>query len=264
MEELFFRGTREELKGLLREEGAYPWLPVLLEENFLTYEHLASLEKTPIEIEGLLPKQFRPADLNQTFALDLLRRLDVPLTALIGRAGTGKTFLVLAVCYALLQRKQIDGIIITKPMVSVGKGKFWGALPGGIEEKIMPFLESFWDAASNLDLTLWFEKALTSKVIEVAPIEFLRGRSFEKKIVVCDEAQNLTNIELLTLGTRIGQKSKLVLLGDLNQKDIQEESALKRLLYDPRYWRSPLTSFIELRKVMRNQITLLIEEILST
>lgn len=160
----------------------------------------------------------KPRSKEQRAAMHLLVDRDVPLVALTGLAGSGKTFLALAVGFSGVQNKTYERVIITRSIEPVGRDI--GFLPGTVDEKmapwLMPFIDNFRNAFHD---TSYFDMMRERGQIEVSPITYVRGRSFENAYIIVDEAQNLTIHELKTLITRCGQNTKMILLGDIDQVD---------------------------------------------
>jgi len=163
-----------------------------------------------------------PRNKEQKFSLDILNDDDVKLVTLVGKAGTGKT--LLAISAALQQvlepdSKKYDKVVISRPIQSVGKEI--GFLPGTLEEKMQPWIAPIRDnlkylfGGNNDTLDMYVE----SGVIEIEAITFIRGRSISNAIMIIDEAQNLTTHELKTIITRVGENTKIILTGDIDQID---------------------------------------------
>ena len=154
----------------------------------------------------------------QSFAIDALMSDDISLVTLTGIAGSGKTFLTLMAAMDGAMSKKYSRIIISRSIQTVGNDL--GFLPGDLDEKMDPWLAPIRDNFQTMfnDIT-YFETMKDKGQIEVAPLAFIRGRSFNDSFVIVDEAQNATVHELKTLITRVGRNSKIVLLGDTDQID---------------------------------------------
>lgn len=155
----------------------------------------------------------------QSFAIDALMSDDISLVTLTGIAGSGKTFLTLMAAMDGAMSKKYSRIIISRSIQTVGNNDI-GFLPGDLDEKMDPWLAPIRDNFQTMfnDIT-YFETMKDKGQIEVAPLAFIRGRSFNESFVIVDEAQNATVHELKTLITRVGRNSKIVLLGDTDQID---------------------------------------------
>lgn len=159
-----------------------------------------------------------PRSKEQKAAVHLLTDEEVPLVAMTGLAGSGKTFLALTAGMAGLNSKKFERIIITRSIEPVGRDL--GYLPGTLDEKmapwLMPIVDNFRNAFRD---TTYFETMRQRGIIEVSPISYIRGRSFSNCYIIVDECQNLTIHEIKTLITRCGEGTKMVLLGDTEQVD---------------------------------------------
>lgn len=140
------------------------------------------------------------------------------ITCCLGPPGTGKTHIAAGMAVQMMRRKELDRIIICRPVVDVGKGIGW--LPGTVEEKVGPYLVPLFDELSYFIDIRHIRKFLIERTIEIVPLSMMRGRTFNDAFVILDEAQNATHEELKTLLTRIGQNSKMVLAGDPGQSDL--------------------------------------------
>lgn len=147
--------------------------------------------------------------------------LSSPCVILMGPAGTGKTYLAASVAAKDLSDKRIGRIILSRANVSTGRSL--GAFPGTIEEKMEPWLLPITDVLREQLGNGFYEHAVKSGKICIQPIETVRGRSFDDAIVLMDEAQQLTTEELKAVTTRIGQNSKLFLMGDKAQRDVKTD-----------------------------------------
>jgi len=136
----------------------------------------------------------------------------------IGPAGTGKTYLAVAMAVAALKKDQVSRIILARPAVEAGEAL--GFLPGELEQKIMPYLRPLYDALRDMLEPEEIERAIARQTIEVAPLAYMRGRTLNNAFVILDEAQNTTTEQMFMLLTRIGPHSKCVITGDVTQIDL--------------------------------------------
>ena len=136
----------------------------------------------------------------------------------LGPAGTGKSYLAVAKGIDMLKKGLVDKIILTRPAVEAGERL--GFLPGDMKEKIDPYLRPIYDALYEMMPADRVEKKIQSGVIEIAPLAFMRGRTFNNAYVIVDEAQNTTSVQMKMVLTRIGEGSRMVINGDLSQVDL--------------------------------------------
>lgn len=136
----------------------------------------------------------------------------------LGPAGTGKTYIAVAVAVSMYLSGQVDRIILSRPAVEAGE--HLGFLPGDIREKVDPYLRPLYDALSDMMPTDAVLKRLESGEIEIAPLAFMRGRTLSNAIVILDEAQNTTPVQMKMFLTRLGEYSRMVVTGDLSQVDL--------------------------------------------
>ncbi len=136
----------------------------------------------------------------------------------IGPAGTGKTYLAVAVAVALLAKGEIDRIVLSRPAVEAGERL--GFLPGDLREKVDPYLRPLYDALHDMMPADQVMRRLASGEIEIAPLAFMRGRTLTHSFVILDEAQNTTPVQMKMFLTRLGEKSRMAVTGDLSQVDL--------------------------------------------
>ncbi len=161
-------------------------------------------------------KALAPKTVNQRRYVDAIERCD--LTFGVGPAGTGKTYLAVAMAVSALLSKRVARIILTRPAVEAGERL--GFLPGTLQEKVDPYLRPLYDAIYDMLEAEKVEKLLERQVIEVAPIAFMRGRTLNDSFIILDEAQNSTPEQMKMVLTRQGFNSKMVVNGDVTQIDL--------------------------------------------
>jgi phosphate starvation-inducible PhoH-like protein len=135
-----------------------------------------------------------------------------------GPAGTGKTWLAVAYAVQLFERKEVDRIILSRPAVEAGERL--GFLPGDMREKVDPYLRPIYDALYDLMDARIVERALQTGEIEIAPLAFMRGRTLSNAVVILDEAQNTTQMQMKMFLTRLGENSRMIVTGDPSQVDL--------------------------------------------
>lgn len=161
-------------------------------------------------------KVLAPKSINQRRYLEAIERNDMVFG--VGPAGTGKTYLAVAMAVSALINKQVARIILTRPAVEAGERL--GFLPGTLQEKVDPYLRPLYDALYDMLDSDRVEKLLERNVIEVAPIAFMRGRTLNDSFIILDEAQNSTPEQMKMILTRQGFGSKMVVNGDITQIDL--------------------------------------------
>jgi len=170
-------------------------------------------------------RTIRPKTANQKRYVDAIE--DHTITFGIGPAGTGKTYLAMAMAVAALQAKKVNKIVLTRPAVEAGESL--GFLPGTLSEKIDPYLRPLFDALHDMIDIESIPRLMQSGIIEVAPLAYMRGRTLNDAFVILDEAQNTTPEQMKMFLTRLGFGSKIVVTGDVTQIDLPngQNSGLK-------------------------------------
>jgi phosphate starvation-inducible PhoH-like protein len=141
------------------------------------------------------------------------------LTFCIGPAGTGKTYLAVAIAVSMLKKKQIRRIILARPAVEAGEKL--GFLPGDIQAKVNPYLRPLFDALEDMMDFTQMRKFMDLDIIEIIPLAFMRGRTLNESVIICDEAQNTSALQMLMVLTRLGHGSKMIITGDITQIDLE-------------------------------------------
>lgn len=161
-------------------------------------------------------RRIRPRTLRQTEYVEALRTH--ALTFGIGPAGTGKTYLAVAMAASELKRGAVERIVLSRPAVEAGERL--GFLPGDIREKIDPYLRPLHDALGDMLPRDWIARRMENGVIEIAPLAFMRGRTLANAFVILDEAQNATRMQMKMFLTRLGEGARMAVTGDLSQVDL--------------------------------------------
>jgi phosphate starvation-inducible PhoH-like protein len=180
---------------------------VNLEEIFLDAVYISSKKRV-----------ITPKSLAQKRYIDAIRKFDLVIG--IGPAGTGKTYLAMAMAVACLMKQEVERIVLTRPAVEAGEKL--GFLPGDIAEKVNPYLRPLYDALHDMMDFDRASKLIERGIIEVAPLAFMRGRTLNDSFVILDEAQNTGSEQMKMFLTRLGFGSKAVITGDITQVDLPE------------------------------------------
>ena len=179
----------------------------------------ANLDNIFLEKIYLSPKKFiSPKSTNQKKYIDAIRKYDIVIG--IGPAGTGKTYLAMAMAISALMTREVKRLILARPAVEAGERL--GFLPGDMYEKVHPYLRPLYDALYEMMDTEKAEKLVDHGSIEIAPLAFMRGRTLNDSFVILDEAQNTTSEQMKMFLTRLGLNSKAVITGDVTQVDLPE------------------------------------------
>ena len=205
------------LENLERIVGMASESPKVSSAEVLTHNILSNRGKT-----------IRPKTLNQKRYVDAIDTHTVVFG--IGPAGTGKTYLAMAKAVQALQKKEVNRIILTRPAIEAGE--HLGFLPGTLSDKIDPYLRPLYDALHDMIDAESIPRLLTSGVIEVAPLAYMRGRTLNDAFIVLDEGQNTSSEQMKMFLTRLGFNSKMVITGDITQIDLQRgvQSGLRQVI----------------------------------
>jgi phosphate starvation-inducible PhoH-like protein len=158
----------------------------------------------------------QPRSINQRRYVEAIEQNDMVFG--VGPAGTGKTYLAVAMAAAALLAKKVSRIVLVRPAVEAGERL--GFLPGSLQEKVDPYLRPLYDALYDLLEPERVDKMLERNVIEIAPLAFMRGRTLNDAFIIMDEAQNTTTEQMKMFLTRLGNNSKAVITGDITQIDL--------------------------------------------
>jgi phosphate starvation-inducible PhoH-like protein len=176
------------------------------------------VEKNPHEVLVFGPngKSVRARTQNQKRMVSMAEKNDIIFA--IGPAGTGKTYTAVALAVKALKNKTVKKIILTRPAVEAGESL--GFLPGDLKEKIDPYLRPLYDALDDMIPADKLGYYMSTRVIEIAPLAYMRGRTLDNAFIILDEAQNTTDLQIKMFLTRIGANAKAIITGDLSQIDL--------------------------------------------
>jgi len=169
----------------------------------------------------IIGKKVKPKTLGQKKYLEAVEKNDVVFV--IGPAGTGKTYLAVAVALDYLKMGKVNRIILTRPAVEAGEKL--GYLPGDLSEKVEPYLRPLYDAIIDITSPDKFNSYRERGIIEIVPLAYMRGRTLNNSFIILDEAQNTTYQQMKMFLTRLGFNSKAVITGDITQVDIEKEKS---------------------------------------
>jgi Phosphate starvation-inducible protein PhoH, predicted ATPase len=185
-------------------------------------------ERNPNDVLVFGPngRTVRARTANQQKMVALAEKNDIVFA--IGPAGTGKTYTAVALAVRALKNKAVRKIILTRPAVEAGESL--GFLPGDLKEKIDPYLRPLYDALDDMIPADKLSYFMTNRVIEIAPLAYMRGRTLDNSFIILDEAQNATDLQLKMFLTRIGASAKAIITGDLTQIDLpkNQKSGLEK------------------------------------
>lgn len=206
------------LEGRLKAGGVVRNQDFLLALGILKDEGAAALEALQAERIQTSPRKavVSPKTPGQRRYIEAIRRHDI--TFGLGPAGTGKTYLAMAMAAAALRAGQVHRLLLTRPAVEAGEAL--GFLPGDLQEKLAPYLRPLYDALYDMLPAEEIQRHMERGVIEIAPLAYMRGRTLNNAFIIFDEAQNSTGEQMFMFLTRLGFNSKAVITGDLTQIDL--------------------------------------------
>jgi phosphate starvation-inducible protein PhoH and related proteins len=211
--------------GRVTEENVQNYIS---REQEMMLPEVSSPSSEDVIIYGTKGAPIKPKTVNQQKLVDLVKENDMVFA--IGPAGTGKTYISVAMAVKALKNKTVKKIIITRPAVEAGENL--GFLPGDLKEKIDPYLRPIYDGLNDM---IPFEKLqyyMEREIIEIAPLAYMRGRTLNNAFILLDEAQNTTPMQMKMFLTRMGPESKMIITGDTSQIDLpgRQRSGLKEAI----------------------------------
>lgn len=184
-------------------------------------ENPRELKKDNVIIYGINGKPIQGRTPNQQRLVEEFLNND--LTFALGPAGTGKTYIAIALAVRALKNKEVRKIILSRPAVEAGEKL--GFLPGDMKDKIDPYLQPLYDALEDMIPAVKLREYMESKVIQIAPLAFMRGRTLNDAVIVLDEAQNTTTHQIKMFLTRLGMNAKMIVTGDVTQIDLPRSTS---------------------------------------
>lgn len=252
-------GEEEELAAF--EEKIHKLEKFSIEMNLLREEDILDIVKgkAPVIvnadnliIHGLNGKPIVARTANQKKLMDAFQENDMLFA--IGPAGSGKTYTAIALAVRALKTKQVRKIILSRPAVEAGEKL--GFLPGDMKEKIDPYLQPLYDALEDMIPPLKLKEYLETKVIQIAPLAFMRGRTLNDAVIILDEAQNTTRPQIKMFLTRLGINGKMIITGDITQIDLPhtQQSGLVHALRVLRHIRGIGTVEFNKKDIVRHRL----------
>ena len=230
-EELQLKDFQTQIEKLIAYCGKYNRLDERTIDSILsasTPETAEKVREEDIIVHGVSGKIIRPQTQNQVKLVEMMRKNDMVFA--VGPAGTGKTYVGVALAVKALKEKQVRRIILTRPAVEAGENL--GFLPGDLKEKLDPYMQPLYDALRDMIPTEKLNAFIEAGIIEIAPLAFMRGRTLDNAFVILDEAQNTTHAQMKMFLTRMGRNAKFMITGDPGQIDLPRKvsSGLKEAM----------------------------------
>ena len=230
-EEHLLKDFREQMEKLISYTSKYNRLDERSIDSILsasTPETAEKVREEDIIVHGVSGKIIRPQTQNQVKLVEMMRKNDMVFA--VGPAGTGKTYVGVALAVKALKEKQVRRIILTRPAVEAGENL--GFLPGDLKEKLDPYMQPLYDALRDMIPTEKLNAFIEAGIIEIAPLAFMRGRTLDNAFVILDEAQNTTHAQMKMFLTRMGRNAKFMITGDPGQIDLPRKvsSGLKEAM----------------------------------
>ena len=230
-EEHLLADFQQQLEKLIAYATKYNRLDHRAIDSILSTSETESAEKeseTDIIVHGVNGKVIGPQTKNQVKLVSLMHKNDMVFA--IGPAGTGKTYVGVALAVKALKEKQVKRIILTRPAVEAGENL--GFLPGDLKEKLDPYMQPLYDALRDMIPHEKLNAFIEAGIIEIAPLAFMRGRTLDNAFVILDEAQNTTHAQMKMFLTRMGRNAKFMITGDPGQVDLPRKvsSGLKEAM----------------------------------
>lgn len=230
-EKKYTQKAKSKFELMVRLLKEYRELPVQMVEDLMADNNpfesrLGESDENRVIVHGREGKPIKAKTKNQKRLIQASEQNDIVFA--VGPAGTGKTYTAVALAVRALKNKLVKKIILTRPAVEAGESL--GFLPGDLKEKIDPYLRPLYDALDDMIPADKLQQFMTNRVIEIAPLAFMRGRTLDQAFIILDEAQNCSTMQLKMFLTRLGPSAKCIITGDLSQIDLpfHQKSGLRR------------------------------------
>ena len=210
----------KKIKEMCSYAEEYNNLPEEVIIDIVKGEAPKELKRDNVIIYGMNGKPISGRTPNQQLLVETFAKND--LTFALGPAGTGKTYIAIALAVRALKNREVRKIILSRPAVEAGEKL--GFLPGDMKDKIDPYLQPLYDALEDMIPAVKLKEYMESKVIQIAPLAFMRGRTLNDAIIVLDEAQNTTTHQIKMFLTRLGMNAKMIVTGDVTQIDLPKST----------------------------------------
>lgn len=203
-------------------------------------------------LHGTEGRQIKAKTRNQKRLIEAAEHNDIVFA--VGPAGTGKTYTAVALAVRALKNRLVKKIILTRPAVEAGESL--GFLPGDLKEKIDPYLRPLYDALDDMIPGEKLQQFMQNRIIEIAPLAFMRGRTLDNAFIILDEAQNCSTLQLKMFLTRLGPTAKCIVTGDLSQIDLpfHQKSGLKRAIHLLEHLEGVATVTLDAEDVVRHRL----------
>ncbi len=256
-EKQFTQKAKSKFETMVRLLKENQELPTQVVEDLLggnnPYEgRLTNDESGKVLVFGPEGRQIKAKTRNQKKMIEESERND--LVFAVGPAGSGKTYTAVALAVRALKNKWVKKIILTRPAVEAGENL--GFLPGDLKEKIDPYLRPLYDALDDMIPHEKLQQFMTTNVIEIAPLAFMRGRTLDNAFIILDEAQNCSTMQLKMFLTRLGPSAKCIVTGDLSQIDLpfSQKSGLRRAINLLGHLEGISTVYLDAEDIVRHRL----------
>jgi len=255
-EKKYTQKAKSKFESMVRLLKEHSELPVQMVEDLLNgdnpFETHVSNDDTKVLVHGADGKVIRAKTQNQKKLITASEQNDIVFA--VGPAGTGKTYTAVALAIRALRNRTVKKIILTRPAVEAGESL--GFLPGDLKEKIDPYLRPLYDALDDMIPAEKLAQFMATRVIEIAPLAYMRGRTLDNAFIILDEAQNCSTMQIKMFLTRLGPSAKCIITGDLSQIDLpyHQKSGLQRAINLLKRLEGIATIYLTAEDVVRHRL----------